>query len=242
MRSQKSTTPPAASGLRRFLLNLPFAPGAYRSLGPAERDIYAEHLTRLDPECRRLRFHRSMTDAALEAHADAVFTERGDAEMHVIGWFRRGVLRGVGEVAVFDAPGAPNGRDAEAAFAVESRWRGKGVGRRLLWLAALHARNSGAQSLHISTERGNRAMVRTAMGAGATFDVGATEAEGVLYTGPRTVFSVALEWIEDEIGYAHWIWDVAGRRIARLWRGLTRRSGRPQPLGAAGSYSSTARK
>lgn len=185
--------------------------GAYRTLWRSEWEVYAEHLKRLPASCRRLRFHRTMTDEALERHAKKVF----DDGLHVIGWFYRGVLRGAAEVAIFDGA---NGPEAEAAFAVEDRNRGRGVGGELMHRAALYARNRSAETLHIATERDNIPMIRLALSSGAEFQIEETDADGVLHQHERTVFSLLLETAEEEVGILHWAWDRAMRWLRRHWR------------------------
>ena len=184
--------------------------GVFRPLGAGDKPAYLEHLLRLDQTSRRQRYHRVMSDAALEARTDQVFADR---EIHLIGWFKRGVLRGAAEVALFRTE---QGREAEAAFAIEADYRRNGLGRALLRRAALHARNRGAARIHIATERENRAMLRLAMASGARFEVGAAEANGVLSTAPRTVFSLCLEWVEQEAGVIRWSWERAQARLARI--------------------------
>ena len=188
--------------------------GLFRQLGDSDKPAYIEHLKRLDPACRRQRYHRSMSDAALEARADQVYEDR---DIQLIGWFKDGVLRGAAELALIRCPGAI---EAEAAFAIEAEHRRKGVGRALLRRAALYARNRGAERIHIATERDNRAMLRLAMASGATFEVEHTEANGVLSAEPRTVFSLCLEWVEEEAGALRWSWERLLARLAEGWRRL----------------------
>lgn len=196
--------------------------GAYRTLWSWEKDDYLEHLKRLGPECRRLRFHRAMSDDGLALHVDQVFKAERDGGVHVIGWFHDGDLAGAAEVAVYETP---SGLDAEAAFAVEEGYRGAGVGRELMHRAALYAQNRGAATLHIATERENRAMLRMAVNSGATFEITASEADGVLQSEPRTIFSILLETVEEEAGVAFWAWDRFVAWTGRKWDGLL---GRPQ--------------
>lgn len=176
--------------------------GAYRTLWRWERQAYLEHLKRLSPNCRRARFHRAMSDDALALHVKRAFS----SHVHITGWFLDGVLRGATEVAVYKTS---KGLEAEAAFAVEAAHRNKGVGHGLLHRAALFARNRGANLLHIDTERDNQAMLRLAIGSGAAFDIRSSEAEGVLESPPRSVFSLLLETAEEDLGALHWAWDRA---------------------------------
>lgn len=200
--------------------------GVFRQLGDSDKEAYVEHLKRLDPACRRQRYHRAMSDAGLEARAEQVFADR---DIHLIGWFKNGALRGAAEVALIRRPGTV---EAEAAFAIEAEHRRKGVGRALLRRAALNARNCGASRIHIATERDNRAMLRLAMASGATFEVVDTEAHGVLSAEPRTVFSLCLEWAEEEAGFLRWSWE---RLMARLAAAARRRKPRRTAAATGGA-------
>ncbi|MEO1328151.1 MAG: GNAT family N-acetyltransferase [Pseudomonadota bacterium] len=192
--------------------------GAFRSLWSWEADLYYEHLKRLGREDRRLRFHRAMSDDGLRLHVDRAFEhdKKPNGLVHVIGWFLDAELRGAAEVAVYETPDGP---EAEAAFAVEEDYRGQGVGRELMRRSALYARNRGAGVLHIATERDNRAMLKLAMGSGAVFEISAADADGVLRTEPRSVFSLLLETAEEDLGVAHWAWDRALGWLRRRWTG-----------------------
>lgn len=203
--------------------------GAFRTLWSWEAAEYLGHLTRLSADCRRARFHRAMSNDGLALHVERVFqppeTRQADEDVHVIGWFLDGALRGAAEVAVFPVGKGERRRlDAEAAFAVEEEHRGQGVGRELMHRAALYARNRGAATLHIATERDNQAMLRLAMGSGATFEINAMEADGVLRAEPRTMFSILLETAEEDVGVAFWAWDRFVLWCERQWRaGLGRK-------------------
>lgn len=191
------------------------AGGAFRTLWEWEKPEYIAHLLRLDRESRRQRFHRAMTDRHIADHADRAFA---DPNLHIIGWFKNGVLRGACEVAIYDTA---RGREAEAAFAIEAEHRMCGVGRALMERAALHARNLGATDLHITTDQDNRAMIGLARSCGAEVTIRDMEAEGVLHAKPRTVISVALETIEEDLGVAQWAWDSLRGWLSRRMRRLS---------------------
>lgn len=196
--------------------SMTFFGGAYRSLFAFEKAAYLAHLKRLSAQDRRLRFHRAMTDAALAAHVERLFSDQPFGRLRqVIGWFRDGVLRGAAEVQVY--PIKPCGLEAEAAFAVETAHRRRGVGRELMQRAALFARNRGATRLHIATERTNRPMLRLAMRSGAEFEISGLDADGVLTSDPSSVFSVFLEAAEEETGRAQTAVEIAwGAWVAGL--------------------------
>lgn len=208
-----------------------FLPGAYHTLWNSQEREYAEHLRRLPNADRRRRFHRHVSNIEATAHAASVFANQ---RAEVVGWFQGGVLRGAAEIVFFDAAG-PNGEEtveAEAAFAVEPKWQGRGVGAGLMHRAALHARNAGAVRLHIATETDNRAMLHVADEAGVIFEVEDRDAEGVLRSEPRTVASICLQTLEEEVGLVAWGWELfvswllsAPRRVWRMiW--ATRRTSR----------------
>lgn len=196
---------------RRRLTELGVDRGAYRVLWPSERCAYLRHLGRLDRESRRQRFHRFMPDKALATHARRVFD---DPNIRVIGWFYRGVLRGAAEVAIIPTTG--EAVLAESAFAVEKEYRRRGVGAGLMRRAALAARNRRARSMVVSTTWQNRAMLRLAMASGARFETGMADAEGALATGKRSVYSLCLETVNEEVGLVAWSWDRIGLRLRRL--------------------------
>lgn len=197
-------------------MSLDDAGGAYRPLMRFDRDDYAAHLVRLPKGDRRARFQRMMTDDHLRGHAERAF----DKGLHVIGWFDDGVMRGAAEVGL-----SPDGASAESAFEVEPEWRGRGVGRRLVSMVHLWARNRGARELVIYTERANVAMLRCAKQEGAQFTFDLTDAEGVIAAEKATPFSYWREWVEDEQGWAGWAVQRMRRQARRMramaWGGFT---------------------
>ncbi|MBS7537881.1 GNAT family N-acetyltransferase [Ancylobacter lacus] len=99
-------------------------PGYFRELTAGEFDQYGEHLLRLDPHSRFTRFGGPASDEVVKAHVERL---RG-SDLHLVGYFVDGVLRGVGEL--HGLPGVAD--SAEAAFSVERAWQGKGVGSALM--------------------------------------------------------------------------------------------------------------
>lgn len=208
-RSGRGLAARAASALRSVCIGR----GAYRQLRPSEQAVYLQHLRRLDRQTHRQRFNRAMSDTGLAEHVERAFATPG---MIIVGWFRRGVLRGAAEIAVFRRHSESGAALAEAAFTVEPAYRRRGVGKQLLRRAALIARNRNARTLLVSTTWNNRAMLGLARGFGVRFTAGETEAEGRLATGRRTVYSVCLETMREEVGLIGWFWDRMARRIR--WR------------------------
>lgn len=145
--------------------------GAFRVLWSFDRALYAAHLKRLSAEDRRARFHHAVSDGWIDDHAAKALDGRGK----VLGWFFEDELRAAAEVAL-----TADGAAAEAAFDVEDRWRGWGVGSQLVARVLLWARSRGARRLLIHTTRGNVAMLRAATRNGARFEFDLAEAEGVI--------------------------------------------------------------
>src|SRR5262249_15629474 len=116
--------------------------GMIRKLWISERDLFREHLLRLDPRSRRHRFGGAVSDQFLREYSDLAFGI--DSIMH--GFFVNGTLRGAAELRPV---GSPLKREAEAAFSIEHPWQSHGVGSLLLERTLLAARNRGLKYLHM---------------------------------------------------------------------------------------------
>ena len=90
--------------------------GVIRRLWPAERDLFREHLLRLDPVTRHQRFGTAVNDEFLESYARTTFNVGGLVYAYVVD----GVVRGAAELRGLDDIIALTG---EAAFSVETPWR-----------------------------------------------------------------------------------------------------------------------
>jgi hypothetical protein len=97
------------------------APGRIRRLSALERGKLRDHLLRLAPEDRLLRFGGYLSDSLIDAYCDGL--EWGRAI--IIGYLVDGEVRGLGELK----PMARTlSRAAEAALSVERPYRDRGVG------------------------------------------------------------------------------------------------------------------
>lgn len=94
-------------------------------------DLLVSHFQSLTPECRRLRFGRSMNDSALERYATDVIDKA-----KVFPVFDGDVLIGLAEVADADDW-------VEGAFSVNPEYRGRGLGGGLLKTAINEAEAQG---------------------------------------------------------------------------------------------------
>ncbi len=182
------------------------APAWFGSLAPSDRPLIAAHWARMSEDCLRRRFLRPMGPEALKARAQETF----DGGAHVIGWFREGVLRGVGELF----PG-PN-RTGEASFTVEPSFRKSGIGHGLLARVLERARNLGLSKVVIVTTRHNRPMVRVAERAGAEITRDGDEVIAVCRLAPPSPASLAIDALAEAGGAAAAMGDAL-RRIARSW-------------------------
>lgn len=135
----------------------PASPGepVVRRLWWCERDLWRQHLLRLNPSARRERFAGVISDTYIErycAGADPFSTA-------LFGAFVDGELRAAGEFALLDRE---EPRRAELAFSVEEGWQNQGLGSALFQRVLTHARNQRVYEAFIVAEPGNVRMHRIA--------------------------------------------------------------------------------
>ena len=93
--------------------------GTIRRLWPTETDKFRDHLLRLDPESRRMRFAHSVSDAFIRQYASRM-TEYGSLVYgHLVGGQVRGAaeLRRLGDTWGDEAEAAANFREAALGYA-----------------------------------------------------------------------------------------------------------------------------
>jgi GNAT superfamily N-acetyltransferase len=141
-----------------------------RKLLPTERDLLADHLIRLSPEDRRLRFGGMfLRDDAVRRYVAAIDW----AHSWHVGFFDEGALRAVvqlsvprrGENAFDDAPWLRPGA-AEFAVSVEKKWQRRGVATQLMAQAVVVARNRHVRDLYMLCLPENEPMRRLARKVG----------------------------------------------------------------------------
>ena len=110
----------------------------FRKLTSLDRNAFRDHLLRLTPDDRRLRFCGRMRDDAVAAYADGVDW----LNAVVVGAFVDGRLRGIGELS-------RRADTAEIALSVEAAWQNEGLGTELLRRILTVARNRYVARVHM---------------------------------------------------------------------------------------------
>jgi RimJ/RimL family protein N-acetyltransferase len=169
--------------------------GVVRRLWPTERDLFREHLLRLDPETRHQRFGTAVNDAFLENYAATTFGVGG----LVYAYLEDGVVRGAAELRGLDEILVETG---EAAFSVERGWRRRGIGAELFGRLVTASRNRGIRTLYMTCLPENAAMRRLAAKFEAALVGGHADVEGVIATGGPTPFTILDEAIDNARGFA----------------------------------------
>lgn len=188
--------------------------GVIRKIVPAERHDFLNHLMRLDPLSRFMRFGGVVSDAALARHATRAIT--GDNIL--LGYFVDGELRAAAELHPLPRrPGKPVG--AEAAFSVERPFQGKGVGSALMRHLVLLAQNRGIADLEVMFLPNNGRMKSIAVQHSADFSLDETEMIGHMHTPPATPFSWMREMAGDVFAVFSSAFELQDRMLPKPQRG-----------------------
>jgi RimJ/RimL family protein N-acetyltransferase len=165
-----------------------------RKLFPSEAAKLNNHLVRLTPEARALRFMGGMDKVAVREHCERLNWFR----TVVIGYFDEGELRGAAELHAVD-----NRRPflCEVAITVEGAWQNQGIGTELLRRVLVIARNRAARGLRISCFGDNYRIQHIARKFGARFRSRAGESEAEIPTPAPTYFSFFEEVVGDWFGW-----------------------------------------
>ena len=139
-----------------------------RKLLPSEAPLLAEHLIRLSPDDRRLRFGGLfMPDDVIRRYVQGIdWTHAWQ-----VGSFDAGTLRGVVQVSLprldieADAPWMKRGT-AEFGISVEAPWRRQGIATQLIQQAIAGARNRDVRDLYMVCHPENEPMRRLARKVG----------------------------------------------------------------------------
>lgn len=164
-----------------------------RRLRADEGALYRDFMLGLDEATRHDRFCASVSDEFIARHVARALA----GEALVFGCFGDGELRGVAELhlAGVTAQLWPVRRQAvaEAAFAVERGFQGRGIGTALLEAVVLAARNRGVTQLRVTCLAANAAMRRLAQKAQARLTLTLDEVAGEIIP-PRPT---PLSWLRE---------------------------------------------
>ena len=162
----------------------------YRKLQFWDRAAFEAHLVALDAESRRQRFGIEVDDAFLRHYAERCIVL--NATIH--GAFHGSRLIGVGELrGIVD----PLGGEAELAFSVDRRFRGRGIGSALFARVLRSARNRGFGRLYLTCIPRNRAMQALARKFAANIRIDWEGGHASLDAAPRSPASLLRETLSD---------------------------------------------
>lgn len=190
---------------------LPDLPGVIRRLWPTDRGRFLDHLLRLDADSRHSRFGGAVSADFLERYAERCF----GAEDVLYGYIEDGVVRGAGELrGIGHNLPLGFGGSAEAAFSVESKWRGKGIGAALMGRIVRAARNRRADTLYMTCLTSNQAMLALARKFSAQIRLEPDEAWAMLDPHGPTMESLIDEYSDEVAGFATAMLDLQRRALA----------------------------
>jgi GNAT superfamily N-acetyltransferase len=186
-----------------------------RRLWPSDKEAFGDHLLRLDPRSRHLRFGGGMSDDFLVHYAEKCFGQ-GDL---IYGAFVDGAMIGAAELRSDQAiwsEQAPFGRHihAEAAFSVEEGYRRRGIGEKLFKRILRAATNHGVETIEIICLPDNIGMQNLAKKFKTHFTFEENEMAGRLTARRPTAFSLIREASGDALDFGAALFDAHWRAFA----------------------------
>ena len=186
-----------------------------RRLWPSDKQAFGDHLLRLDPRSRHLRFGGGMSDDFLVRYAEKCF---GTGDL-VYGAFVDGDMIGAAELRSDQAIWSEQtsfGRHihAEAAFSVEEGYRRRGVGEKLFKRILRAATNHGVETIEIVCLPDNIAMQNLAKKLKTHFTFEENELTGRLTARRPTAFSLMREASADAFDFGVALFDAHWRAVA----------------------------
>lgn len=180
--------------------------GTIRKLWPTERALFRDHLLRLDTTSRHLRFAHGVSDSFVEDYASRM----GDSGSTVYAYVEDGQVRGVAELKKL---GDTWGREAEAAFSVETAFQDHGIGSELMGRVIRSARNRGVQHIYMSCLASNTKMQAIAKKYEAELRFEYGEVVGEIVPEEPNYFSLLAEAVEDRVGLMLTVLDLQLRAV-----------------------------
>lgn len=180
--------------------------GLVRKLWPHEQTLFRNHLLRLDKSSRTMRFAHGVSDSFIEDYASHM-TEQGSA---VFAYIEDGEVRASAELKKL---GELWGREAEAAFSVETAYQERGLGTELMGRVIRSARNRGVHLIYMSCLASNAKMQAIARKheADLRFELG--EVIGEIVPQEANYFSLLAEAVEDRVGFMMAVLDLQRRVV-----------------------------
>jgi RimJ/RimL family protein N-acetyltransferase len=180
--------------------------GNIRKLWPTETDAFRDHLLRLDASSRRMRFAHAVSDAFIVDYA----ARMSDFGSIVFGYAEDGQVRAAAELRKL---GDHWGKEAEAAFSVETAFQDHGLGTELMGRVIRSARNRGIDRLYMSCLAENSKMQAIARKHEADLKFEYGEVIGEILPATPNYFSMLAEAVEDRVGYMMAVFDLQKRMV-----------------------------
>ena len=178
--------------------------GSFRKLWPSEKAKFRDHLLRLDQASRRTRFAHAVSDTFIDDYSNHM-SELGSI---VYAYIEDGEVRAAAELKKL---GTTWGRDAEAAFTVESAYQDRGLGTELMGRIIRSARNRGVQNLFMSCLPENSKMQTIARKHDAVLRFEYGEVVGEIIPDGANYFSLMAEAVEDRVGFMMAVFDLSAK-------------------------------
>ena len=180
--------------------------GHIRKLWPSETENFRDHLLRLDRHNRRMRFAHGVSDSFIEDYASRM----SDMGSVVYAYIDGGLVRAVAELRKL---GDTWGREAEAAFSVETAYQDRGIGTELMGRIIRAARNRGVQHLYLSCLADNHKIQKIARRHDAHLRFEPGEVIGDIVPQAPNYFSILAEAFEDRANYMLAVLDLQERIV-----------------------------
>ncbi|MEX0693732.1 MAG: GNAT family N-acetyltransferase [Rhodospirillales bacterium] len=148
-------------------------PSLYRIIWPGELHLIEEHLIRLAPEDRKMRFCGTLNAEAIHLYCAGIDWSRTT----VTGCFIDGQLRGIADLVLMPATYK---YEAELAITVEKPFQDQGIGTALLGKSLDLARNRFITTAHLYCLSDNVKMRHIAKKFEATFNLDGPDVDGTL--------------------------------------------------------------
>lgn len=175
--------------------------GVTRKLYVTEYHKYRDHLLRLDPDSRRMRFGMNVDDKFIKGYAHRLNDMKSIVYAHTID----GEVRAAAELRPL---GTHFRNEAEAAFSVEKEWQDSGIGTELVGRIVRAARNRSISRVYMNCLAENRKMQAIARKYDAILQFEHGDVIGEVLPSHAHYFSIWREVVEDEMGFVMAVLDL----------------------------------